>query len=167
MTDHDAIWDYRDGQQALRLAEVLGVDGRLVEWTRLVDGDWEAVLSGPSLPGRVAGRGRSRVSAISQAHVRAIRRLRLDGVPANQTQSLYEKRWSEGKGTGSESARCLSPFPAVDVRCVEDGDRHLEDSEPVPVLDSARPSHTPSHGPDFGAGIVSVAPTQAEPVPSS
>ncbi len=89
MTDHDAIWDYRDGQQAQRLAEFFNLEGWLVEWVRVesveVEVEWEARLSGPSLPGRVVGRGRSRVSAISKAHVLAIRRLKLGDVPVNPT----------------------------------------------------------------------------------
>ncbi len=86
MADHDAIWDHLDGQQALRLAEVFGLDGWLVEWERVGDAGWEARLIVPTSPGQVVGRGRSRVSAISKAHVEAVRRLRRPDVPEAQRQ---------------------------------------------------------------------------------
>ena len=58
-------------------------------------------------------------------------------------QRVFEKGRDEGKGTGSESSRCPSPFPAAEVRSVDYGDGHLEDSEPVPLLDPAQPSYPP------------------------
>jgi hypothetical protein len=46
---------------------------------------------------------------------------------------VYEKRQTEGTGTGSESARCLSPFPASEKTGTGTSPR----SEPVPVFSSA------------------------------
>ena len=108
MADHDAIWDHLDGQQARRLAEVFGLDGWLVEWER-VEGEWEARLSGPALPGRMVGRGLSRVSAISKAHVLAIRRLRLGEVPES-APSLKSMSLPRISGRGSSPSPSIRPI---------------------------------------------------------
>ncbi len=60
------------------------------------------------------------------------------------SETACKKGEVEGTGSGSESARCLSPFPALSPGAGENGDWPLADSEPVPVFSSAYPSHTPS-----------------------
>ncbi len=71
---------WRDGRLARRLADRLARDGWTADWTELGDGSWEARVDDPSLPGASVARGRSRVAAISRAHVEAVRRLdRLPG----------------------------------------------------------------------------------------
>ena len=60
--------------------------------------------------------------------------------------SVYEEvERSSKSGTGSGSSRCLSPFRRADVETLVagNGDRHLEDSEPVPVPSAPTPSRTP------------------------
>src|SRR3954447_8559916 len=69
VSDRDAIDNFRDGQLATGLVEVLGVEGWLVECARLEAEGWEARVVCPWLAGPAVGRGPSRVSAISRAHV--------------------------------------------------------------------------------------------------
>jgi hypothetical protein len=59
---------------AVRLAEGLARDGWRVGWSRRADGSWEASVGSPSMPVPVGTRGLTRVSAISAAHLEAIRR---------------------------------------------------------------------------------------------
>lgn len=81
MNAHDLMGNFRDWQLAQDLSEELGRNGWRVEFDRQETGEWLAQLTCPWLTGRVLGRGASRVSAISAAHVESIRRLGVvDGV---------------------------------------------------------------------------------------
>jgi hypothetical protein len=48
-------------------------------------------------------------------------------------ESVYEPGSTERKGTGSERSDVPVPFPGVG----DNGDRHVVDSEPVPVVSDA------------------------------
>jgi hypothetical protein len=71
----DAPRNHRDGLLARRLADAFGRDGWSVECHRLGDGRWAARVACPSTGIVVDAPGTSRVSAISAAHVEAVRKL--------------------------------------------------------------------------------------------
>jgi hypothetical protein len=66
---------------------------------------------------------------------------------STRSQRVYEKGVGRGDGDWLRVFEVPVPVPGdpgFGVRSVEIGDRHLEDSEPVPVFDSAQPSRTRS-----------------------
>jgi hypothetical protein len=66
-------------------------------------------------------------------------------IPDAVSERVYGKGVGRGKGDWLRVFEVPVHFAGAhgfDVRSAEDGDRQLEDSEPVPVLGSAQPSRT-------------------------
>lgn len=64
-------FDHHDARLADDLASLLGAEGWQLRWDPEPGGGWRAAVSGPGLPHPIAGRGRSRLAAISRAHAEA------------------------------------------------------------------------------------------------
>jgi hypothetical protein len=115
----------RDASLAVRLAEGLDRDGWRVGWSRLLDGSWEARVSSPSMPVPVRARGLSRVSAISGAHLEAIRRAGLASQLAEIRVGWVERSEPHQRDGSMVGLAPLDP-PYADLGSIQENDPQPE-----------------------------------------